>query len=245
MDQFPTQLSMGDHAVSAGIDRAIATLAIAGGVVGLARLLSGLNPQPESEDPDAAEPADAAAATPDATEVLPTPTRHAYIVGLVCVGLAGLLAIAGTSITSPLELLGSDPNATVDVAGQGAPAVIVRFGIVILLAGIVEQIVERAVSPWVLAKENKALVTGAAAVILGVAAALVVHVYLLHNVGFFGVKADTTLKDAITKAPDVHLWFDTFATGLIIAAGTKPLHDLSSRLRKAKAKPKAKVKGAA
>ena len=77
--------------------------------------------------------------------------------------------------------------------------------------------------------------------VLGVAAARIFDLYLLHNLGFFGTGTD--LNAGITASTDAANWGDTFLTGVVIAAGTKPLHDLASRLKKATPKPKPKPAG--
>jgi hypothetical protein len=139
---------------------------------------------------------------------------------------------------------------------DGTVGLIVRFAPVLLAAAIVEQALERLILPlltaWsmsvtkryptlrtkrqdliatLVAKENKPVVTGGLAVLLAVVAARLMDLYLLHNVGFFDV---TTASLNLTTSTGAERWFDTFATGVVIAAGTKPLHDLGDRLRKAK-----------
>ncbi|HTN25597.1 MAG TPA: hypothetical protein VL120_16535 [Solirubrobacteraceae bacterium] len=260
----------GPAVTSAGVDRVIAVLAIAGGVAGLARLLSGINPQPPTDktaektgkatiaaqatavakkaikaavaagaDPAAHEPtaaavahADAAAAQVDAPETLP-PAPEAYALGAVALVLAGLLALVAAGDTTGLDLVGPKPVAAPAAAVVGGPtaALVLRFGTVILLATIIEQVIERTVAPF-LGKPNKALITGAVALTLGVAAAAFLDIFLLHNVGFFGAGTRSSLSDALAHSSHFERWFDTFATGAVIAGGTKPLHDLSSRLKK-------------
>jgi len=77
-------------------------------------------------------------------------------------------------------------------------------------------------------------------VLLGVLFARGFDLYLLHNLGFFGAEGQPSQKfaDALKGSSEGARLSDAFLTGVAIAAGTKPLHDLSSRLRKAKAAPK-------
>jgi hypothetical protein len=273
--------------VSAGFDRVIATLAIAGGVAGLASLLGGLNPQPATDpakaqdsdgpagDPPAggppapavaaaggAAPADAPApeappggtppTTPAATEAVPPANDAAYVFGIVALIVAALIALLGADDTTGLELIG--PAEPVTPADGTAPAaddagstveLVVRFGLVILLAGVIQEVVERLVAPFVEAKENKRIVTGGVALVLGVAAAWLTSLFLLHNVGFFGVGADETINEGLAASSDMERWFDTLITGVAIAAGTKPLHDLSSALKKRTEKEPATTPAAA
>jgi hypothetical protein len=55
-------------------------------------------------------------------------------------------------------------------------------------------------------------------------------------IGFFGAAPGVPLNDALAGSSDASHWADAFLTGVAIAAGTKPLHDIASRLRKAKKK---------
>lgn len=262
--------------VSAGVDRAIAVLAIAGGVAGLARLLSAINPQPETQKPagatpgtpatsgtpatPATAPAPATSAGPPSptspgsalpsgpaattasgpggpadptaeTEKLPSP--EAYVLGAVALVATALLASTAIGDETGLELLGSPPKTEAAAVAGGSVALVVRFGPVILAAAIVEQIVERFVSPFALVKANRSLVTGAVALILGVVAARLIDLFLLHNLGFFGATAGP-INTALSSSSGLERWADALLTGIVIAAGTKPIHELSSRLRKAK-----------
>jgi hypothetical protein len=216
--------------IGAGLDRAIAVLAIAGGVAGLARIMSGINPQPNTDatmDPNTAVPADA--------DTAPPPSMEARIFGIVAVGLAAALALIAIGDKNGVDLVGPDKNA------DGTVALVVRFGLVFLAAAVVEQIAEVIGRTFAFPKNNRPLLLGGLSVVLGVAAARLLDLYLLHNIGFFGATPDffaaqpgRTLSDALAASSGLDRWADTFFTGLVIAAGTKPLHDLSSRLRKAK-----------
>lgn len=256
-------LTAGQTTVADGIDRAIAVLAIAGGVVGLAALLAGLNP-PDETDASGAEEAEAeGAARAAGTDArVPPPDPQVRALGLVLVVVAALVALVLLGDAKGTELLGTDPDAeqTPSVPapgaelGDGAVALVVRFAPVILAAAIVEQLLERLILPLLNAtwtrklarrvgrgrrrrllqkmakKHNKPVVAGAIAVVLGVIGARLMDVYLLHNVGFFDQVAGELDLTGSTRA---ERWFDAFATGVVIAAGTKPLHDLGSRLRTA------------
>jgi hypothetical protein len=208
--------------ISAGVDRAIAVLAIAGGVAGLARLLSGINPQPKTDaTKDADEDVDKDA------ETIPPPGAAVRIFGLVALGLAALLALLVGDDKTGVQLLGQETDA------DGVVTVVVRFGLVFLAAAIVEQLGEFAGRFVVLSKNKKPIILGGLAVVLGVVAARVFDLFVLHNIGFFGAEPGTPLNDTLAESSKLERWGDTFLTGLLIAAGTKPLHDLSSRLRKA------------
>jgi hypothetical protein len=210
--------------LSAGWDRVLAAFAIAGGVAGLASLLGSLNPQTKT-DPKAKEVAEEAGGTPDPKTIPPT-SDAAYAVGLVAVAIAIGLAALGASDKTGLELIAPSDQ------GDGTVALVVRFGIVILLAGVIQQIVERTIYPLVEAEENRKVVTGAVALVLGVIAARAVDLFLLHDIGFFGVGADETIDQGLAASTGAERWFDAFITGVVIAAGTKPLHDLTAGLKK-------------
>lgn len=220
------------HDISAPVDRALAVLAIAGGTVGLARVLEGLKPTAgtNATDEAAAKQAvnEAAGVTKKDDEPLPPPSS-----GARQIGYAGLLAAAGiaaiwvlTDNEKGVELLGKITDA------DGSVAVAVRFSLVILAAAIVEQAVERTLGWWK-PPQDKKLVTGAAALVLGVLIARVMDLYLLHNLGFFTEPGTRDpINDRLAASSPGERWFDAFVTGVVIAAGTRPLHDLSSRLRK-------------
>jgi hypothetical protein len=210
-----------ESGVDPQLDRVLAALAIAGGVAGLASLLAGINPQTDT-DPKAKTDA----AQPGETPTVPPASDAAYGVGIVLVAAAAGLALLGADKTTGLDLLVPSGE------GDGTVDVVVRFGVVILLAAVVQQVVERCVYPLVAAEENRKLVTGGVAVFLGVVAALLVDLYLMHNIGFFGVEAGESIDDVLGDSSWEERWFDTFVTGVVIAAGTKPLHDLTSGLKK-------------
>ena len=223
--------------VSAGLDRVIAALAIAGGVAGLASLLGGLNPQPKT-DPDESgttpeETAVASAESPqsggtvaDETAVVPPASDAAYILGIIAVAIAAAIALLGANDKTGLELIAPSEQA------DGTVGLIVRFGIVILFAGVIQQVVERTVYPFVEAAEHRKIITGAVSLVLGVIAARLIDLFLLHDIGFFGVGAEDTINDGLAASSSTERWFDTLLTGVVIAAGTKPLHDLSAGIKK-------------
>jgi hypothetical protein len=226
-------LAPGAKSINEHADRAIAVLAIAGGVVGLARLLDGINPQPATKGtPKAGDPPEDAATegAADGVPVIDPPSAGARVIGFSGVAIAAALALVVLAIGDENGVDLIEPQK----AGDGTVALAVRFGLVILAAGIVVQVAE--VLSRGTAKPDKPLLTGAISVVLGVAAARVLDLYLLHNLGFFGTGKD--LNAGIKGSTDLALWGDTFVTGLVIAAGTKPLHDLSARLKTATPKPK-------
>lgn len=161
---------------------------IAGGVVGLSRILSGLNPKPKTDATKAPDPDAAAAATPGEPVPLPSPTARA--IGYASVALAALLALGDTAGT---ELLAADKQA------DGTIALVVRFATILVAAAIVEQIVERTAGTYAKAKRDKPLVTGAVSLVLGVLIARVMDLYLLHNLGFFGTTGDLDKGIEVSK----------------------------------------------
>jgi hypothetical protein len=211
--------------LSAGVDRAIAVLALAGGVAGLARLLSAINPQPATDgnkDPNNAE------GEGGADDTIPPPSGTARIVGLIAVGVGAAVALFALGDKNGIDLLGPDKLA------DGTVALVVRFAPVLVAAAIIQELAEFGGRAAGVAKHNTPVVLGGIAVVLGVAAARIFDLYLLHNIGFFGTTQTTTLNQSLAASSDLELWGDAFLTGLAIAAGTKPLHDFASRLRKAK-----------
>ena len=188
-----------DSVVDPRLDRAVAVLAIAGGVAGLARLWSGINPQPATDvDAPATDGKRTATGTaaPQPTDAstsdkLPPPTRPARLFGLAMVIAGAAWAFWALGDDRGIELLGPDQP-----AADGTIAVVVRFGVVLLAAAIVQQATELVDRLHPVPKENKPVVLGGVAVLLGVIAARVFDLYLLHNIGFFGVtdamKIDTT-----------------------------------------------------
>ncbi len=228
--------------ISESADRGIAVLAIAGGVTGLAQLLDGLKPKDKTSDtPDAAAATPAAVAEgtlrmakatpentppPDAPQL--PPTSRAYLIGLAGLVIGGLIALSALSDDT-------DGGAVLLGTEEGGGDVVVRLGLVILAAAIVEQVVEKFFATH-FTGPDKPLIAGAIAVVGGVAAARILDLYLLHNLGFFGSAPGTAtdITNLINNGPGAERWFDTFVTGLVIASGTKAVHDLGSRLRKAK-----------
>jgi len=248
-------LAPGSPGIDPGVDRVIAVLAIAGGAAGLARLLSGINPQPPTDATK--QPKQAAGAGQGGREAqavegtLPPPSRQARMVGSVLLAVGALLALTALGDEVGVNLVGPEPrpdDGGAAPAGDGAVALVVRFGLVLVAAAIVEQAVEwtgralggvRLGGRRLLPKHDRGLVLGGLAVFLGVLLARVLDLYLLHNVGFFGVGPEDTLERGLQDSSGLAHWGDAFVTGLVIAAGTKPIHDLSSRLRKAKPKAEA------
>jgi hypothetical protein len=204
-------------------DRLLTVLALAGGAKGLAAITAALNPADKPTD------ADATTVTADA---MPTPSGRAYGFGLLVLAGALVLALVTASDdTSGLELLGQE------LQDGGTAAVVVRFGALILAAGIIQQLIEVFMPSSRFPMPNRLLSTAAVSVALGAIAAYVLDLYLLHNLGFFGVTADMTVAQGLQASTSAERVGDALATGIIIAAGTKPLHDLSSRLRTAAKKP--------
>lgn len=111
-------------------------------------------------------------------------------------------------------------------------ALVVRFGLIFLAAAIVEQAAEFVDRLLALAKNNKGVLLGGLSVLLGVIAARVFDLYLLHNIGFFGATPGVPLAEALAGSSGLERWGDALLTGLVIGAGAKPLHDVASRLRK-------------
>jgi hypothetical protein len=72
-------------------------------------------------------------------------------------------------------------------------------------------------------RKNRAIVLWGAATLLGMAASAATGIYLLH---------------IVVASPSPPLSLDILATGLVIGGGTKPLHDLISRIEAAKDKGK-------
>jgi hypothetical protein len=225
-------LTASKTSINSGLDRGVAVLAIAGGVAGLAHLLAALNPQQDTDaSKDEAKDNDA-----DGDEL--PPTWPARLLAVLAVAVAAAIALFAVHDKSGLELL--QPSQTAADQAGGAVLLVVRFGTVMLAAAIVQQLIERLVVPMPWLKErNKPVVTGAVAVLLGVGAARLLDLFLLHNIGFFGAYGFKSIDVALHHSTGAARWFDTFVTGLAIAAGTKPLHDLASRLTKVAKKGKA------
>lgn len=232
------QALAGDSAgVSVGVDRAIAVLAIAGGVVGITGLVSALNPKPLTDTnlkPTPEDPTERAGTTADGKRTVPPPRPAAYGAGLAMVALAfGLAVLVAGGDKDGVNLVGVEKDA------DATTALVVRFGIVLLAAGIVQQAVA-----WIdrgcisagypVAESARGPLLGGIAVALGTVAAWAMDLYLLHNLGFFGVTTD--LNVGLAASESIERDFDLFVTGVVVAAGTKPINDLAARLRKAKDK---------
>jgi hypothetical protein len=215
----------GSKTIGAGVDRAIAVLAIAGGVTGLARLLSGINPQPETDASKAPEKVLA-----DTSDTIPPPSPSARIAGVIAVAVGAAIALVAIGDKNGVDMVKPDQLA------DGTVGLIVRFGLVFLAAAIVEQAVEFLSHVRPIPKNEKPVIVGGLAVIAGVLAARLFDLYLLHNIGFFGTAPGIPLNDALSASTGLERWGDTFVTGLVIAAGTKPIHDLAARLRKSETK---------
>lgn len=170
--------------------------------------------QPATTDPAGDPPA------------LPPPSYKARALGIAAVVFAALLARTATGDENGIDLVGPEEGA------DGTVEVVLRFGVALIAAAVIEQLLEWTDRFAHYAKQNKPLYIGGAAVVMGVLAAWVLDLYLLHNLGFFGTGSD--LNTGIAASGDAAQWGDRFVTGAVIAAGTKPLHDLSSRLRKPK-----------
>jgi hypothetical protein len=206
--------------LNADLDRAITVLVVAGGSVGLAKLVNALNAKPKTDGGAKEE-----TVVNGVLQVVPPPSPLARAVGVIAVVAAALIALIAFGNHDGIDLLGPGD-------GEGATDFVVRFGVVLLAAALVEQAAEFMARAFPMRKSDKPLYIGGLSVVLGVIAALVFKLYLLHNVGFFDTGAD--LKIALGKSTDAELWGDAFLTGLVIAAGTAQIHDLASRLRKAK-----------
>jgi hypothetical protein len=194
------------------IDRVIAVLAIAGGVKGLARIKDALNPPPVRTNPPNDPPTDQLAGT------------TTYVLGLLALAVACMIAAVFHGDHRGIELLTQDQQA------DGTIALVVRFGPLLLAAAVIEQLVERSFASSITGAPKKVL-TGAASVILGVIAARLMDLYLLHNLGFFKTASGTgALNTALAASSNTERWIDVVVTGLVIAAGTAPLHDLAAAL---------------
>jgi hypothetical protein len=208
--------------IDPALDRVIAVLAIAGGVKGLARFKDALNPPTptsgEAPAPPATEPA------PPATE--PPPAPGLYAIGLAALVVAGALAAIFHGDQKGVELIGPDKLA------DGTVALVARFGTLFVAAVVVQQLVERSFASSITGPGKK-LLTGSAAVILGVVAARLMDLYLLHNIGFFATPQGAgNLNEGLAASTAMERFADVMLTGLVIAAGTAPLHDLASALKR-------------
>ncbi len=220
--------------VSVEVDRAIAVLALAGGTVGLTSLSSALSAKSLTDTELKSQPKKARE-TADGKKTAPPTAALAYLVGLaiLCASF-GAAWFKASGDTAGVDLLG------VDQAADATTALVIRFGLLLLAAGIVQQavaLIDRAFTSAgkPVAEEARGPLLGGVAVGLGVAAAAAMDIYLLHNLGFFGVSGSTTLDAGLAASTDLERVFDLFITGVVIAAGTKPLSDVATRMRKAKA----------
>jgi hypothetical protein len=231
----------GANGVSPVIDRLFAVLAIAGGVVGLAGLMASLNPQRKTQVEEQGQPDDQVAKDPgqDAELTQRPPGNRARGISL------GLLAIAVTIGTvwslgdhSGIDLLGTEKTS------GGTLDFVIRFGLVFVAAGVIQQAVKYieqvlAACGVKIAKADRTVLLGGIAVVLGVIAARALDLYLMHNIGFFGATQSKSIGGALATSNDLQRAVDACVTGLVIAAGSKPVADLASRLKKVKEKGQA------
>lgn len=210
--------------LNADLDRAVTVLVVAGGSVGLAKLVNALNAKPQTDGAAKTAPVE------NRVEVVPPPSKTARVVGVIAVVAAALTALIAVGNRDGIDLLGPGD-------GDGAADFVVRFGVVLLAAALVEQAAEFVARRVQFPKSDKPVFIGGLSVALGVVAALVFKLYLLHNVGFFDTGPD--LEAALDGSTDAELWGDAFLTGLVIAAGTAQIHDLAARLRKGKERQQA------
>jgi hypothetical protein len=205
--------------IDSRLDRVIAVLAIAGGVKGLARFKDAVNP-PKKKTEGGTEQ--------ETEETQPTPGTVAYVVGFAALAVACGIAAVFAGDDHGMELIASEPQA------DGTVALVARFGTLFVAAVVVEQLIERSFASSITGPAKK-LVVASAAVVLGVVAARLMDLYLLHNIGFFGTaQGSGGLDAALARSTSAELLLDVVVTGLVIAAGTAPLHDLASALRRAK-----------
>jgi hypothetical protein len=165
------------------------------------------------------------APVPDDTE--PPPEPWLYAIGVAALVVAGALAAILHGDQKGVELIGPDKLA------DGTIALVARFGTLFVAAVVVQQLVERSFASSITGPGKK-LLTGSAAVILGVGAARLMDLYLLHNIGFFATPQGTgNLNAGLAASTSIERFADVMLTGLVIAAGTAPLHDLASALKRA------------
>jgi hypothetical protein len=236
-------LTGGSDVINSRVDRVIAMLAIAGGVTGLARFKNAVNPPKDTngaqtemnppKDTNGAKTEANPSSDTDETgtgadgdgDTQPPPSRGAYVIGLAALLVAAAIAALFHGDKHGIELLGPDKLA------DGTIAFVVRFGPLVVGAVVVEQLIERSFAAS-LDGPDKKLLTASAAVVLGVVLARLLDLYLLHNVGFFHTPAAAGgLDTGLAKSTSLERFADVFITGLVIAAGTAPLHDIASALR--------------
>jgi hypothetical protein len=206
------------------VDRVIAVLAIAGGVKGLARFKEAVNPPAKTKGD--MDPASAAGAIEEQEPVQPPPGTGGYLIGWGAIVAAFVIAALFAGDDSGLELLGLEEQA------DGTMALIVRFGPVLVAAVVVEQLVERSFASSLTGPDKK-LLTASAAVLLGVIAARLMDLYLMHAIGFFETGAGG-LDAALGASTSTERALDVVVTGLVIASGTTALHDIAASLKRAK-----------
>jgi uncharacterized membrane protein required for colicin V production len=120
-----------------------------------------------------------------------------------------------------------------DDVGDGTVALVARFGPLFLAAVVVQQLIERSFASS-LTGQDKKLLTAAASVVLGIVAARLMDLYVLHNIGFFASAGGTGgLDAALAHSSGFERGVDVLVTGLVIAAGTTPIHDLATMLKRA------------
>jgi len=212
--------------VDAAADRALTVLAIAGGVKGLASVKDALNP-PTAKAPVAEAPVAEAPATEE--PAVESPGLKVFLVGAASLAVAAILA----------WVLKGDGNGLGLIAGEnqnGTIALVLHFGPVLLAAVAIQQLVEHTFAAG-LCGPGKKVVVGGVTVVLGVIAARMMDLHLLEALGFFGQGAPRDPSQPLRLAGSTgEQVFDTWTTGLVIAAGTAPLHDLGEALRAAKKK---------
>jgi hypothetical protein len=220
-------LTGGGEPIDPAIDRVIAVLAIAGGIKGLARVKDAVNPPNDTKGDMSGE--EATQAVEDEEPVQPPPRLRAYLVGLAALVVAVVLAAFFAGDDTGLELIGTEAQ------DDGTMAVVVRFGPILVAAVVVEQLVERTFASSITGPAKK-LLTASAAVVLGVVAARLMDLYLLHVIGFFGTSPGAGgLEAALGDSTDAERVLDVVVTGLVIGSGTALLHDLAASVKRAPA----------
>ena len=74
------------------------------------------------------------------------------------------------------------------------------------------------------------LLAGSISFLLAAGAGLLVHIDLLHNLGFFPHPGAPDFANSFAMSNELQRWFDGFVTAAVVAAGAKPIHDLISKL---------------
>jgi hypothetical protein len=212
-------LTANADAIDPTLDRVIAALAIAGGVKGLARFKDAVNPPKKTS----------AKTEEQGGSVQAPPGTGAYLMGLLALAVAVAIALIFAGDEAGLDLVAPEDGA------DGTVGFVVRFGPLLVAAVAIEQLLERSFAAFVTGRAKK-LVVASVAVVLGVIAARLMDVYLLHSIGFFGTEGADGLGRALAASTASERAFDVVVTGLVIAAGTAPLHDVATALKRAKEK---------